>query len=121
MPIGKGPVAIYRQIIEYFYYEIGSGRIKSGDRIDSIRNLALQFKVNPNTVQKALNELERESLVVTDRTNGKFVTSDENRIRELRKTLSHEVTRGFVVRMKDLGIEVTDVTSYINEIWEDKE
>ncbi|UPU38634.1 GntR family transcriptional regulator [Erysipelothrix sp. Poltava] len=56
MSLKNSSVAIYRQIIEYFELEIASGRLKAGDRIESIRALALFFKVNPNTVQKALNE-----------------------------------------------------------------
>ena len=54
----QSTIPIYQQIIEYFETEIGSGRLKAGERIDSIRSLALKFKVNPNTVQKSLNELE---------------------------------------------------------------
>ncbi|QIK69378.1 GntR family transcriptional regulator [Erysipelothrix sp. HDW6C] len=120
MSLGKSSIAIYRQIIDYFRYEIASGRVKPGDRIDSIRNLALEFKVNPNTVQKALNELEREGLVATDRTNGKFVTDDMERIAALRGDLCHEISVDFVNKVKDLNMEVTEIMVHIQSVWEEK-
>lgn len=117
MEIGKAQGAIYRQITEYFYYEIASGRMAKGDRIDSIRNLALSFKVNPNTIQKALAELERENLIYTDSTNGKFITTDESRIKILRHSLFESISDGLIQRAKGLGISIEDVLTIIRERW----
>ena len=65
---------IYLQIIDFIKNQIINGTLKSGDKIPSVRELALTFKVNPNTIVKALYFLETEKLIYTDRTNGKFVT-----------------------------------------------
>ena len=71
---------IYIQLVELIRIEIVSGKFKKGERIPSVRELALMMKVNPNTMQKALNELENQKLIYTERTNGKFVTEDEELI-----------------------------------------
>ena len=102
MSLKNSSVAIYRQIIEYFELEIASGRLNAGDRIESIRALALFFKVNPNTVQKALNELERDGLIETDRTNGKFVTDKKDIIKKLRSELGRRYSVVFVEKTKTL-------------------
>lgn len=117
MTLAKSGGAIYRQITDYFYYEIASGRITKGDKIDSIRSLALTFKVNPNTVQKALQELEREGLLVTDSTNGKYVTQDEDRIKILRHDLLTNLSEDMVEKAKGLNITLSDVLEEIQTKW----
>ena len=113
------PVAIYRQLIEYYRYEIASGRIKPGERLDSIRNIALQFKVNPNTVQKALVELERDGLVHTHRTNGKFVTEDQTIIDGLHHNLVAHMSEEVVKRMKDLNATPDEVLDEVRRMWKE--
>ena len=76
---------IYVQLVEKIRLEIISGRLKSGERLPSVRELALTARVNPNTMQKALVELENEGLVYTQRTNGKFVTEDKKIIEKIKK------------------------------------
>ena len=71
-------VPIYLQIVSEIKKQIVSGKLIPGERIPSVRELALTYKVNPNTMQKALIELEENGLIKTERTNGKFVTEDEN-------------------------------------------
>ena len=73
-------IPIYVQLVEQIKIYIISGKIKPGERVLSVRDLALEFKVNPNTVQKALVELENLKLIYTERTNGRFVTDDQNLI-----------------------------------------
>lgn len=68
---------IYIQLVDSLKKYIISGKIKPGDRLPSVRDLALMIKVNPNTIQRALSELEDASLIYTERTNGKFVTCDK--------------------------------------------
>ena len=80
---------IYIQLVEKLRIEIVSGKLKPGERIASVRELAFTTKVNPNTMQKALVELEGEGLIYTERTNGKFITTDQNLI-EKAKTVSIE-------------------------------
>ena len=69
---------IYIQLVETIRVQIVSGKLKSGERLPSVRELALTAKVNPNTMQKALAELEDEGLVYTERTNGKFVITNKD-------------------------------------------
>lgn len=76
---------IYIQLVEMLKIEIISGRIKSGEKLPSVRDFAMKAKVNPNTMQKALSELERENLIYTERTNGKYVTDDEKFDRKYKK------------------------------------
>ncbi|AGN24798.1 GntR family transcriptional regulator [Erysipelothrix rhusiopathiae] len=118
MSLKNSSVAIYRQIIEYFELEIASGRLNAGDRIESIRALALFFKVNPNTVQKALNELERDGLIETDRTNGKFVTDKKDIIKKLRSELGRRYSVVFVEKTKTLGLDLEETLSLLKHEWE---
>lgn len=117
MTLAKSGGAIYRQITDYFYFEIASGRISPGDRIDSIRNLALTFKVNPNTIQKALQELEREGLLQTDSTNGKFVTESQERILALRLELLRRISTQFIESAKGLNLSQNEVLEEIKRKW----
>ena len=79
---------IYIQLVEIIRIEIVSGKFKKGQRMPSVRELALIMKVNPNTMQKALAELENEQLIYTERTNGKYVTEDEELIEKIKRKLS---------------------------------
>ena len=79
---------IYIQLIDVFKCKIVAGNLKSGDRLDSVRDLAVQAQVNPNTMQKALSELEKEGLVRTERNSGRYITDDETVIDKIRIQLS---------------------------------
>ena len=68
---------IYLQLVEMYKIEIVSGKLEAGEKLPSVRELALQTKVNPNTMQKAINELEELNLIYTERTNGKYVTTNK--------------------------------------------
>jgi DNA-binding transcriptional regulator YhcF (GntR family) len=93
--------------------QIVSGRLAAGARIDSIRDLAAFYMVNPNTVQRALLELEREGLLSTQRASGKFVTEDENMIRELRSKLAEEQINKLLDAMKTLGFSEEETRELI--------
>ena len=71
-------IPIYLQIIEKIKAKIISGEWRAGDRVPPVRELSLSFGVNPNTMQRSLSELEREGLLYSERTAGRFVTADEN-------------------------------------------
>lgn len=116
----SGSSAIYLQIQRYFEIEIASGRFKPGMKIDPIRTLALEFKVNPNTIQKSLQELERDGLIYTDRTNGKFVIEDEAIIRDLSKKLEKDIVYHFVDEAKNLELKLDEILSMIQQEWEKK-
>ena len=89
--------------------DIFAGRLKPGDKLSSVRDFALQFKVNPNTVQKALSELEATGMIFTERTNGKYVTSNQELISRYRDEYAKTLTREYKFKMKEIGKEVKEV------------
>lgn len=109
---------IYIQLVQKLELEIISGRFKPGDRIASVRELALTTKVNPNTMQKALSELENQGLIYTERTNGKFVTTDIKLIENKKLELANIKINTFVSDMKDIGMGIDDIIKYLHEIKE---
>lgn len=115
----QSAIPIYQQIIDFFESEIASGRLLAGARIESIRSLALNFKVNPNTVQKALNELERKNLIYTDRTNGKFVSEDKEIIKDLRKNLTRKLGKMVSQQAEMMGLNFEETMNLIKEVWEE--
>ncbi len=112
-------VPIYLQIIEGIKTDIVSGRYKGSDRLPAVRELAMDAGVNPNTVQRAYAELERQGLVQSERTSGRFVSVDEDKIRELRKDLSNEYIREMYVHLRDLGMDDKDIVDAVKN-WEGK-
>lgn len=107
---------IYIQLVEKLRTQIVSGELKQGERIPSVRELALTARVNPNTMQKALVELENEGLVYTERTNGKFITKNEELIDSLKKELAKEKVINFLNDMKNIGIDYKDAIMYLQEL-----
>lgn len=113
--------AIYLQIQKFFEVEIASGRLKPGQKLETIRNLAMEFKVNPNTIQKSLQELERQDLIYTDRTNGKFVTEDLEEIEKLNKKLIQELITSFTLSAQNLGMELETVELLLRNTWKGRD
>ena len=95
---------IYSQLIEQIGILIVTGVFLPGNRLPSVRELANQARVNPNTMQRALSELEVQGLVFSERTSGRFVTQDQERIEAMRKDLATERIRQFFASMQHLGI-----------------
>ena len=106
---------IYLQLVEYLKLYIVSGKIEPGERLLSVREMALQIQVNPNTVQKALAELESEGLIYTERTNGKFVTNNKNLIKKIKNELALEKVNRYLEDMKNLGISKKEAIEYLQE------
>ena len=100
---------IYSQILERIQMQIAAGIYEPGEKIPSVRELAADAGVNPNTMQKAIAELEHRNLVVTLRTSGRVVTEDLNMIRETKNQLAKEQIDDFLKRMKALGFEREDI------------
>ena len=94
---------IYIQIIEHIRLSIAVGEFKAGEKLMSVRELAAEAEVNPNTMQKALSELERDGLLYTQRTSGRFITNDTEAIARLRKQLAEEHIEMFLNKMNQLG------------------
>lgn len=106
---------IYIQILEYLRLEIISGNFKMGEKIPSVRDLSTIIKVNPNTMQKALLELEREGLIFTERTNGKFVTNDSKLIEKVKEEVIKEKLNAFLSDMKKIGITDEEIKKYLEK------
>jgi len=113
-------VPIYIQLVEQLKIYIISGKINPGDRLPSVRDLALQTKVNPNTMQKALVELEELKLVYTERTNGKFVTNDQKLIDKYKKKYAEELTNKYFDSMKSIGFDKNENIEYLKNLGGDK-
>lgn len=106
---------IYIQLVEQLKIEIISEKLKAGERIPSVRELALITKVNPNTMQKALTELEEEGLIYTERTNGKFVTQDKKLIEKMKNELAKTNVGKYLNDMKNIGINYQQAITYLQE------
>ena len=106
---------IFIQIIEKIQMDIISGQYAPGDKLPSVRELAMQASVNPNTMQKALSELERTGLVYAKRTSGRYITEDTTMITNLKTTLAKDIVAQFLDNMQRLGIQEEDVISLISE------
>lgn len=99
----KENMPIYIQIMNRVREAIASGELTSGDRVPPVRELAAEFEVNPNTMQRALNELEREGLLISERTTGRFVTSDRDLIAALKQQAAELAADNFRKEMAALG------------------
>ena len=109
-------IPIYIQLVEQLKIYIISGKIKCGERLPSVRELALQTKVNPNTMQKALVELEEMGLVYTERTNGKYITSNQNLIDKYKTEYAEELCKKYLYNMQNLGFDYKESLEYLNKI-----
>ncbi len=94
---------IYAQIIEHMKLFIVSGQLATGEKIPSVRELAAQAEVNPNTMQKALAELERTGLVYSNRTSGRFITEDNKMIQQIKQELAQQSIQVFLQNMRQIG------------------
>ncbi len=112
---------IYIQLVERIQMEIVSGDYPPGGKLPSVRELAAEAAVNPNTMQKAFAELERSGLIITQRTNGRTVTEDAGMINDIRQRLANEHVEAFFARMKELGYTKTQVIELVEQSYEGKE
>lgn len=113
--------SIYIQLVEQIQNRIFMGVYAPGSRIASVRELAGEAKVNPNTMQRALTELERIGLLYTQRTSGRYVTDDRVRIFEMKKRAAMETVRLFLKQMESLGFQREEIIALIGEVKEERE
>lgn len=106
---------IFIQIVEIIKLSIISGKYAPGDKLPSVRDLAQEAAVNPNTMQKALSELERTGLVYSQRTSGRFITEDVKMIEELKSALAKEKIEEFLESMQQLGYKNEETISLMTE------
>jgi len=106
---------IYLQIQEQLKLGIVAGQYPPGDKLPAVRDLALTAAVNPNTMQRALAELERDGLVYTQRTSGRFVTEDEAVISKAKNELAMELIDAFLAKMAAIGYGVEATAALIDK------
>ena len=109
-------IPIYIQLLDYMKIYLISGVFKAGEKLPAVREFATTFKVNPNTMQKALAELEDEGLVYTERTNGKFVTNNKELIQKVKKELAKEKVNIYINDMNNIGVSYEDAIKYLQEL-----
>lgn len=112
-------IPIYLQIMDFIKKEIVKGRLRKGDKLPSVRELAEELRVNPNTIQKAYQELEREGIIFTVRGTGSFVIKDENKVLELQRIMAKEVLEKFVREMKELNFSKNEIISLLRNYLEE--
>lgn len=108
-------IPIYIQIMNYIKKLLAKGELKNGDKLISVRDMSEKFKVNPNTVQRAYSELERENITFTKRGMGTFVTENENIILDLKEELCDEIINSFLYNMNELGFDKKEILNIIQE------
>jgi DNA-binding transcriptional regulator YhcF (GntR family) len=106
---------IYLQIMNYIKKEIVTGKLNAGDKIPSVRELAAELQINPNTVQRTFQELEREEVVETRRGLGRYVTSEEAKIMTIKKEMAGDLLNHFISGMQELGFTNKDIASIVAE------
>lgn len=103
------------QIYEHICFEIASQRYKSGDKLPSVRELAVEIGVNPNTVQRSYEILEQNGIIYTERNLGRFVAEDTEIAKSTVKNLARIKTEEYIQGMNSLGISIETVKEYIGE------
>ena len=113
--------SIYLQLVEQIQTRIATGFYQPGSRLPSVRELAGEAEVNPNTMQKALAELERQELLYSQRTAGRYVTENEGRILKMKKQAAKGAVDAFLKQMENLGLSEAEIIELIREAREEKE
>lgn len=112
---------IYSQLVEQMTLRIVTAVYLPGQRMPSVRELAMDAGVNPNTMQRALGELEREGLVFSQRTSGRFVTEDIKMIEDAKRTLAVRQIDTFLRAMKELGFQSGEIVELVKTAQEKEE
>lgn len=109
---------IYAQLVEIIGNRIISGEYGAGDKVPSVRELAAEAAVNPNTMQKAFVELERKGMIITARTSGRTVTEDKELLKNLRFQMARDQIREFFDSMREMGFEQNEVIDLMKHVAE---
>lgn len=112
---------IYIQIMDYVKKDIVTGQLKQGDKLPSVRELASVMQTNPNTVQRALQELEREGIAETRRGTGRYVTQEGEKIMEMKREMSKELIDAYVNGMQALGFSEDEMVTLVRSSVQQRE
>lgn len=111
---------IYIQLADEIKQRIISGMYHTDEKLPSVRDFAKEFSVNPNTMQKALTELETSEIIYTERTNGKFVSSSKEMSKRLKLDLVNGIIEEYINQMGKLGYSVTEAEEFISTYGREK-
>lgn len=111
---------VFLQIMEKLKLDIVTGIYQPGDKLPSVRDLAGEAAVNPNTMQRAFSELEREGLVHAQRTNGRFITEDIAMINQLKEQMALDAISKFLDSMRQLGFSGEETLTLLKEALEEE-
>ena len=106
---------VYIQLVEQLERAVVTGVYPPGERVPAVRDLAAQAQVNPNTMQRALAEMEREGLMFTNRTSGRYVTEDREMIGKVREQIAGERITEFLSGMSQLGFTEQDIVALLEK------
>ncbi len=104
---------IYSQLVDKIKLSIVSGQLPPGEKLNTVRELAAEARVNPNTMQRAFQELEREGLVFSQRSSGRYVTEDMEVIMEAKEAMAQKYIRDFMDSMEKLGYTGEEIISLV--------
>lgn len=108
-------IPIYIQVIDDIKMNIIKGNIGLGEKLPSGRDLAIQYKINPNTASRVYRELEMNEICFTKRGLGTYVTEDKDKIAEMKEDMFKNMTKDFIMGMKSLGFEKEDVINILKK------
>lgn len=112
-------IPIYLQVVDRIKLQIMNETLKPGDKIASVRELSIEYGVNPNTVQKAFAELEREGFIRTERAVGRYVADNQKLILDCKERQIKEMVDEFVMKMQSLGVKFEDIHKYLEKVEEE--
>ncbi len=117
----RSDLPIYSQLVEQIRLAIVSGRLSPGEKLPSVRDLAADAGVNPNTMQRALQNLERDGMVYAQRTSGRYVTEDRQIIERVKAQLAEKQADAFLTAMHDLGCSHEEILALLQSRKETKD
>ena len=115
----KSGIPIYSQIVDEMTMRIASGIYEPGEKLSSVRDLAMDAGVNPNTMQRALAELERRGLVYSERTSGRFVTKEEAVLKSLHEELAKKYFQELAEKLRKIGMSGEEIQEAMKKWAED--
>lgn len=113
----KGGVPYYKQIILQVQMAISDGRLVTGDQLPTVRSLAVDLKINPNTVARSYNEMEIRGIVNTQQGTGTFISDQEVNLTQVEKEkILSELTRSFIAQGAAYGLSLSELIKYLQEL-----
>lgn len=111
----RSDIPIYLQLVDIIKTKIATGAWPPGEKIPAVRDLAVEFGVNPNTMQRSLSELERDGLLYSERTAGRYATKDKAMIAKARREMAMEYIENFLKKMFEMGFSKEQIKEIINK------